>query len=251
MCVPRFSAVAILILLTHLGATCEFCVSSWLKTSSGLIRTRWRHSRRQSRRPEQWEKKLATKRNLRWWRHSRWQSNGERSLLQKVTWKNIVRNRMLFSGHCVVQIDFCKVLIFDGSEGWFGFCSVKKWTLRSANCKKWPWGCLDCNYKNLPQHLTLNFNGDWISGCPVVRHTHFIIKRVIVRYNFFEFESGSSMRVNHSMMSACEGNHPMIRLAQTCALHAFIAGQCCNIPYLYKIGHVFWKWTGIPKSWSI
>ena len=30
MCVPRFSAVAILVLLTHLGATCEFCVSSWL-----------------------------------------------------------------------------------------------------------------------------------------------------------------------------------------------------------------------------
>ena len=31
----------------------------------------------------------------------------------------------MYSGHCVVQIDFCKVLIFDGSEGWFGFCSEK------------------------------------------------------------------------------------------------------------------------------
>ena len=63
---------------------------------------------------KQWEKKIATKSTLK---------------------KDIVRNHM-YSGHCVVQIDFCKVLIFDGSEGWFGFCSVKKWTLRSANCKK-------------------------------------------------------------------------------------------------------------------
>ena len=55
--------------------------------------------------------------------------DGDKEIAKEACYKNqvekkIVQNRM-FSGHCVVQIDFCKVLILSGSEGWIGFCSEK------------------------------------------------------------------------------------------------------------------------------